>query len=249
MRKLLLIGLLFAGACQSRTSEVPVTVPTPVSVAEPAGPGAASPRLAVDGFLASVRSGDLQAMSGIWGDKNGPVRDSKIFSRQEMEQREIYLIRCFKHDSFRVLGESPAADGERPHPARRAAPRLAAHGARAADAHRRRHSTCGVVRAQRLRCAVAGPRTSIPRGHGARRGLDLPPGRPLAPAPSCIFSACSSLSSTTRRPRSVTGHYWSLPAVCPLAPTFQGRSEDPSADSSRHAAVCEKPGGPARRAD
>lgn len=113
MRKLLLIGLLFAGACQSRTSEVPVTVPTPVSVAEPAGPGAASPRLAVDGFLASVRSGDLQAMSGIWGDKNGPVRDSKIFSRQEMEQREIYLIRCFKHDSFRVLGESPAADGER----------------------------------------------------------------------------------------------------------------------------------------
>ncbi len=113
MRKLLLIGLLFAGACQSRTSEAPVTVPMPVTVADPAGPGAVTPRLAVDGFLASVRAGDLQAMSGIWGDKNGPVRDSKIFSRQEMEQRELILIRCFKHDSFRVLGESPAVDGER----------------------------------------------------------------------------------------------------------------------------------------
>lgn len=113
MKKLLLIGLLFAGACQSRTTEGPVTVPTPATVAEPAGPGANSPRLAVDGWLAAVRTGDLQAMSGIWGDKNGPVRDSKIFTRAEMEQREIYLIRCFKHDSFRVLGESPAADGER----------------------------------------------------------------------------------------------------------------------------------------
>lgn len=111
MRKLCLIGLLFVGACQSRTTEGPVTVPTPVST--PAGPGAASPRLAVEGFLAAVRASDLQAMSGVWGDKKGPVRESKVFTREEMEQREIYMIRCFKHDSFRILGESPAADGER----------------------------------------------------------------------------------------------------------------------------------------
>ena len=52
-------------------------------------------------------------MSGVWGDKNGPVREAKVMSRDDMEQRELYLIRCLKHDSFRVLGDSPAVDGER----------------------------------------------------------------------------------------------------------------------------------------
>jgi hypothetical protein len=112
VRKLLLIGLLCAGACKSRTVEVPVTAPSPT----PAGSsdaGAATPRLALDAFLAAVRGQDLQAMSGVWGDKNGPVRGTKVFTREEMEQRELILIRCLKHDSFRVLGDSPALDGER----------------------------------------------------------------------------------------------------------------------------------------
>jgi hypothetical protein len=52
-------------------------------------------------------------MSLAWGDKNGPVRDSKSMSRSEMEQREVYLMRCFRHDSYRVLGEVPAANAER----------------------------------------------------------------------------------------------------------------------------------------
>jgi hypothetical protein len=41
------------------------------------------------------------------------VRDAKVMTREDMEQRELYLIRCLKHDSFRVLGDSPATDGER----------------------------------------------------------------------------------------------------------------------------------------
>jgi hypothetical protein len=114
VRKLLLIGLLFAGACKSHTVEVPVTTaPSPVPSVGTSSSGAASPRLAVDAFLAAVRGQDLQAMSSVWGDKNGPVRDTKVFSREEMEQRELILIRCLKHDSFRVLGDSPALDGER----------------------------------------------------------------------------------------------------------------------------------------
>ncbi|MEO8335498.1 MAG: hypothetical protein ABI664_11025 [bacterium] len=113
MRKLLLVGLLFAGACRSRTVEVPVTAPAPVPVAGIGLAGAASPRLALDAFLGSVRNQDLQAMSSVWGDKNGPVRDAKVMTREDMEQRELYLIRCLKHDSFRVLGDSPALDGER----------------------------------------------------------------------------------------------------------------------------------------
>jgi hypothetical protein len=105
---------LFAGACKSRTVEVPInTAPTPAPVAGNSAAGAASPRLAIDAFLGAVRAQDLQAMSGVWGDKNGPVRDTKAFSREEMEQRELILIRCLKHDSFRVLGDSPALDGER----------------------------------------------------------------------------------------------------------------------------------------
>jgi hypothetical protein len=114
VRKLLLVGLLFAGACKSRTVEVPInTAPTPAPVAGNSAAGAASPRLALDAFLGAVRAQDLQAMSGVWGDKNGPVRDAKVMSREDMEQRELYLIRCLKHDSFRVLGDQPAVDGER----------------------------------------------------------------------------------------------------------------------------------------
>ena len=107
MRTLLLIGLLFAGACTSRTIEVPA--PAPVSAA----PIAAGPRPALAAFLSAIRAQDLQALAIAWGDKNGPVRDTKVFSREEMEQRELILIRCFKHDRFRVLNEAPAADGER----------------------------------------------------------------------------------------------------------------------------------------
>ena len=115
MRKLLLLGLLVASACKSHTVEVPVTTPSPVPTAGSGSglAGAASPRLALDAFLGAVRAQDLQAMSGVWGDKNGPVRDAKVMSREDMEQRELYLIRCLKHDSFRVLGDSPAVDGER----------------------------------------------------------------------------------------------------------------------------------------
>jgi len=77
-------------------------------------PAASSgPRPALDAFLSAIRGGDLQAMSENWGDKNGPVRDSKVFSREEMEQRELILFRCFKHDRARVLGETAAANGER----------------------------------------------------------------------------------------------------------------------------------------
>jgi hypothetical protein len=106
VRKLLLLGLLLAGACQSRTVEQPAPASAPAAVAS-------GPRPALDAFLAGIRAGDLQAISEVWGDKNGPVRDSKVFSREEMEQRELILIRCFKHDKARILGDAAAANGER----------------------------------------------------------------------------------------------------------------------------------------
>ena len=52
-------------------------------------------------------------MSGAWGDRDGAVRDNKKMSRQEMEQRELLLMCYFRHDKFRVVGDSPSTNGER----------------------------------------------------------------------------------------------------------------------------------------
>jgi hypothetical protein len=101
VRKLLLLGLLLAGACSTRT----------VSVPEPASTQGARPALAE--FLAAVRSQDLQAMSGAWGDRDGAVRDNKKMTREEMEQRELLLMCYFRHDSYRIVGETPGTNGER----------------------------------------------------------------------------------------------------------------------------------------
>jgi hypothetical protein len=98
--KKLLIVLLLATACKT-TNVVPATST------------AGTPRLALDQFLRAVRAQDLQAMSDVWGDKNGPVRDSKVMTRDEAERRELILICYFKHDKFRVVGEQPAIDNER----------------------------------------------------------------------------------------------------------------------------------------
>jgi hypothetical protein len=102
--------LLLAAGCHRATTEEPVTPRTSASASPAAG---ANPRSALDAFLGAVKTQDLQAMSLAWGDKNGPVRDSKSMSRSEMEQREVYLMKCFRHDSYRVLNESAAAEGER----------------------------------------------------------------------------------------------------------------------------------------
>ncbi len=101
MRKLLLMGLFLAGACSTRTVAVPESSAT------------LGPRPALAEFLASVRSQDLQAMSGAWGDRDGAVRDNKKMSRQEMEQRELLLMCYFRHDKYRVLNDSPGTDAER----------------------------------------------------------------------------------------------------------------------------------------
>ena len=101
MRKLLLLGLLMAGACTTRT------------IAVPESSASQGPRPALAEFLLSVRSQDLQAMSKAWGDRDGAVRDNKKMSREEMEQRELLLMCYFRHDRYRVLGDTPGTDGER----------------------------------------------------------------------------------------------------------------------------------------
>ena len=97
-----MLGLLLAVACSRTTTMQP-----------PQAAGPDGPRPALDAFLAAVRSQDLQAMSGAWGDKDGPVRDSQRLSRDEVEHRELIMMCYFKHDRYRVTGEQPTAGGER----------------------------------------------------------------------------------------------------------------------------------------
>ena len=73
--------------------------------------GAPAPRLAVEQFLGAVRAQDLQAMSVVWGTKDGPARDQ--IERTELEKREIIMQGCFDHDRFRILDESPGPSGTR----------------------------------------------------------------------------------------------------------------------------------------
>jgi len=73
--------------------------------------GAAAPQLAVDQFLKAVNAKDLQAMSTVFGTRNGPARET--MDRSELEKREIILACYFTHDSSRILGETPGMQNHR----------------------------------------------------------------------------------------------------------------------------------------
>ena len=73
--------------------------------------GAAAPQLAVDAFLKAVNAKDLQAMSTVFGTKNGSARET--MDHTELEKREVILACYFAHDSSRILGESPGLQGHR----------------------------------------------------------------------------------------------------------------------------------------
>jgi hypothetical protein len=108
---LLLLGaLLVLSGCRRKVSvgSPPATQP---GAAATTGVGGATARDAVERFMAAARQGNLDAMSQIWGSTAGPVRAT--MSRQEWEMREVVFMRCLRHETWRVLGESPAAGGER----------------------------------------------------------------------------------------------------------------------------------------
>ena len=111
MRKLLIGSLLLtAGACTKRTTVVPpTTTPTPTTAAASQG----TPRQALDTFLAAANAQDLQAMAGVWGDKDGSVRASGKMGREEIEKREIIMMCYLRHDRYRVVSDAPSVDNER----------------------------------------------------------------------------------------------------------------------------------------
>ena len=102
----MLLLFVAAGACRRQ-----VQVGSPPAGQAVAGVGGATARAALERFMAAAKAQDLDAMSLIWGTSSGPVRST--MSRQEWEMREVVFMRCVRHDSWRVLGETPVTAGER----------------------------------------------------------------------------------------------------------------------------------------
>lgn len=69
--------------------------------------GATSSAMAVTQFLSAARAGDIQALSAVWGNADGPTRDR--VQRQELERRLLIIVCHMKHDESRI---GPPAAGE-----------------------------------------------------------------------------------------------------------------------------------------
>lgn len=95
-------GLFLVAACSSATQKMGSNGQVT---------GAASAQLAVDQFLTAVNAKDLQAMSIVFGTKDGPARET--MDRTELEKREVILACYFAHDSARTLGETSGLGGHR----------------------------------------------------------------------------------------------------------------------------------------
>jgi hypothetical protein len=73
--------------------------------------GAVTAQLAVEQFLRGAKATDIQAMSNVFGTKNGPARET--MDHTELEKRQVILACFFTHDSYRILGETPGMGGHR----------------------------------------------------------------------------------------------------------------------------------------
>lgn len=96
MKRIALV-LLAVVACRSTPSY-------PNAAGERQLAGAASPKEAVQSFLAAVRAQDLQAMSVIWGTAKGPARDQ--VDRAQLERRELIMQCYLMHDKFDIQSDT-----------------------------------------------------------------------------------------------------------------------------------------------
>jgi hypothetical protein len=99
----LLAGL--AACTRSSATTRPVAAGMP-----PAGTsGGADPTSAVRGFMAAAKLQSVQSLSMWWGDANGPTREQ--MDKDELEKRELIMLKCLKHDRYDLVGEAPTTGG------------------------------------------------------------------------------------------------------------------------------------------
>ena len=60
-------------------------------------------------FLSAARAEDLQAMSAVWGNEDGPVRDR--VDRKELEQRLLIIACHLRHDDAQIGVAQRAPEG------------------------------------------------------------------------------------------------------------------------------------------
>jgi len=106
--KKLIMAVVLVAAC--RTSP-PVVVSTATRPATGNATGGADALGAIRAFMAAAKQQDLQALGGVWGNANGPARDA--ISREELEKRELIMMRCLRHDRYDIAGEAPNPGGSR----------------------------------------------------------------------------------------------------------------------------------------
>jgi len=104
-------AIVLQSACHAPApSTATTTAPRPVAT-NSGLTGAADPAAAVRTFMAAAKQQDLQALGGVWGDANGPARDA--IAREELERRELIMLKCLRHDRYDVVGDAPGAAGAR----------------------------------------------------------------------------------------------------------------------------------------
>ncbi len=88
------------------------SAPASAATTAPTGaPGGADATSAVRGFMAAAKVQSIQSLSLWWGSANGPTRNA--IPREELEKRELIMLKCLKHDRYDVLGEAPSESGTR----------------------------------------------------------------------------------------------------------------------------------------
>ena len=95
-------------ACRTSPPVVVSTAPTP---ANGNATGAADALAAIRAFMGAAKKQDLQALGAVWGNASGPARDA--ISREELEKRELIMMRCLRHDKYDIAGDAPNPGGSR----------------------------------------------------------------------------------------------------------------------------------------
>lgn len=108
-------AIVLLGACSRQVVSTETSLPggaarPSVSADAPASVGGASSRGTVESFLQAVNTQDLQAMSGLWGNAKGLVRDQ--IKRDDLEKRLVVIQCLLQHDKFRYTEDRARLSSE-----------------------------------------------------------------------------------------------------------------------------------------